>query len=244
MMKMISVGVLTVLVTFLSHRKTIQIFIIGDSTASQKEAKAFPETGWGMELPTFFNKDIVIENHAMNGRSTKSFINEKRWGTVLSKIKAGDFVIIQFGHNDEKIDRPEVGTTLGEYKSNLIRFVSDSRAKKANPILLTPIMRRNFINGQFKDTHQGYPAVVRQVADSLKVPLIDMHKESEKLILGMGELNSTKLFNHVDIGHVNYPEGKKDNTHLSPEGAKIIAKLIAIGIKKSNTTLANKVIGL
>jgi len=214
------------------------IYIIGDSTAANKEEKAYPETGWGMELASFFDQSIVVDNRALNGRSTKSFINEKRWEAVLGSLKKGDYVLIQFGHNDEKIDKPEVGTSLTAYQANLLRFVKETQAKKAYPILLTPIMRRSFQNGVFKDTHAGYPAVVRKLADSLHVPLIDMHQKTEKLIVGLGELESIKLFNHVDSGHVHYPTGKKDNTHLSPYGAKIIAGLVVEGIMDAKLKLA------
>ena len=210
----------------------LTIYIIGDSTAANKSANAFPETGWGMELSSFFDKNVNIENRAMNGRSTKSFINEKRWENILSTLKAGDYVFIQFGHNDEKIDKPNVGTSLAEYKANLIKYVQETQAKNANPVLLTPIMRRSFKDGVFVDTHQGYPYIVRQLADSLQIPLIDMHRKTENLIVNFGEDSSKGIFNHVAVGHVNYPDGKKDDTHLSPVGAKIVANLVIEGIKE------------
>lgn len=213
------------------------LYIIGDSTAANKQPKAFPETGWGMEIGSFLTDGITVDNRAVNGRSTKSFINENKWQAVVDKLQPGDFVLIEFGHNDEKTDKPEVGTTLAEYKINLIKFVQETQAKKANPILLTPIMRRSFKNGVFKDTHLGYPDVVRKLADSLHLPLIDMQRKTEKLIVDLGDEPSKKLFNYVEPGHVNYPEGKKDDTHLSPEGAKIIAGLVAEGIRETHTDL-------
>ncbi|MEE1944659.1 rhamnogalacturonan acetylesterase [Pedobacter sp. KR3-3] len=213
------------------------LYIIGDSTAANKQPKAFPETGWGMEIGSFLTDGITVDNRAVNGRSTKSFINENKWQAVADKLQPGDFVLIEFGHNDEKTDKPEVGTTLVEYKANLIKFVQETQAKKANPILLTPIMRRSFKNGVFKDTHLGYPDVVRKLADSLHLPLIDMQRKTEKLIVGLGDEASKKLFNYVEPGHVNYPDGKKDDTHLSPEGAKAVAGLVAEGIKETHTDL-------
>lgn len=218
----------------------LKIYIIGDSTAANKTAQAYPETGWGMELQSFFKEQVIVDNRALNGRSTKSFINEKRWEEVLKTLQAGDFVFIQFGHNDEKIDRPDVGTSLDEYKQNLIQYIRDTRNKKANPVLLTPIARRNFKNGTFSDTHGGYPNVVRLLADSLKVPLIDMHKKTGKLLSDLGEQNSLHLFNHVDSGHVNYPKGKVDNTHLSPDGAKAVAALVVDGIRELKLSLNRK----
>lgn len=240
MYKLLSVFVLSLISFSLPSEKPIVVYIIGDSTAANKAPNAFPETGWGMELGSYFNEKVQVDNRAMNGRSTKSFINEKRWDAILTTLKQGDYVLIQFGHNDEKIDKPGTGTSLAEYKANLIKFVQETKAKKANPILLTPIMRRSFKDGEFVDTHQGYPLVVRQVADSLKIPLIDMHQKTEKLIVDLGDEASVALFNHVNVGHVNYPAGKKDDTHLSPKGAKIIAALLVQGIRELNIPLAKK----
>ncbi|WP_246076904.1 rhamnogalacturonan acetylesterase [Pedobacter ureilyticus] len=220
------------------REKKITLFIVGDSTAANKVEKALPENGWGMRIGEFFSDKVTIANKAANGRSTKSFIAERRWQAVLNELKPGDFVFIQFGHNDEKIDKPDVGTSLDEYKANLILYVNQAKEKKANPVLLTPIMRRSFTNGVFVDTHKGYPDVVRKLADSLKVPLIDMHQKTQKLLVGLGEQGSIKLFNHLDSGHVNYPKGVKDNTHLNVEGAKEVAALVAQGIKEQKLGLA------
>lgn len=232
MYKFLSVFILSLISYNLPNQKPIVVYIIGDSTAANKTPNAFPETGWGMELGSFFNEKVQVDNRALNGRSTKSFINEKRWDAILTTLKKGDYVLIQFGHNDEKIDKPDVGTSLMEYKANLIKFVKETQAKKANPILLTPIMRRSFKDGVLIDTHQGYPFVVRQVADSLQIPLIDMHRKTAKVIALLGEESAKRLFNHVDVGHVNYPDGKKDDTHLSPKGAKIFAGLVIEGINE------------
>ncbi len=238
MYKNVIMGLSLILLSLTTSQQTTIIYIIGDSTAANKSPKAFPETGWGMELQSFFDTEVKVDNRAMNGRSTKSFINEKRWESVLTTLKAGDYVLIEFGHNDEKIDKPELGTSLEEYKLNLIKYVKETQAKKAHPILMTPIMRRIFKDGVFSDTHLGYPDVVRKLADSLHVPLIDMHRKTEKLIVDLGQKPSIKLFNHVDSGHVNYPQGKIDNTHLSPEGAKIVAGLVVEGIKETKIGLA------
>lgn len=229
---------LTLMSFSLIKKEMVTLFIVGDSTAADKQPKAYPETGWGMEIAAFFNKEVKIDNRALNGKSTKSFLNEKRWEAVLKDLKAGDYVLIEFGHNDEKIDKPEVGTSLVEYKTNLIKYIRETQAKKANPILLTPIARRSFKNGVFSDTHKGYPDVVRKLADSLHIPLIDMQRKTEKLIIGLGDEPSKKLFLYVDSGHVNYPTGKKDDTHLNPGGAKKVASLVAEGIKETKSPLA------
>lgn len=214
------------------------VYIIGDSTAANKSEKAFPETGWGMALGELFNNKVKVDNRAMNGRSTKSFINEKRWEAVLATLKAGDYVLIEFGHNDEKVDKPAVGTSLAEFKINLAKYVRETQEKKAFPVLMTPIVRRNFKGGVLTDTHGAYPNVVRKLADSLKVPLIDMLKKTEKMVGRLGDEPSKKLYLHVDSGHVNYPKGKKDDTHLSPDGAKAYASLAAEGLRENKLPLA------
>lgn len=229
-----------VLMSFaLIQNKKITLWMIGDSTMSIKQPKAYPETGWGMPFSLFFNKKIIVDNRAVNGRSTLSFISEDRWKTVYDNLKQGDYVFIEFGHNDEKVDKPGVGTTIEQYKANLARFVNDARLKKAIPVLLTPIMRRNFQNGKLADTHLGYPDAVRKVADSLNVPLIDMQRKTEILLTSLGEQESVKLFNHVPPGTENYPDGKKDDTHLSPEGARRIAGLAAEGVRELKLGLAD-----
>ncbi|WP_316850027.1 rhamnogalacturonan acetylesterase [Pedobacter agri] len=223
---------------FTLSRKQTTLYIIGDSTAANKSEKAYPETGWGMALQAFFKDDVKVDNRALNGRSTKSFRNENRWQPILDQLKAGDYVFIEFGHNDEKVDKPTVGVTLADFKINLVNYVNETRSKKAIPVLLTPVSRRSFKNGVLVDSHGGYPAVTRKVADSLKVPLIDMLLKTESLLNRLGDQGSVKLFLHVDSGHVNYPKGKKDDTHLSPDGAKEIAGLAVQGMRESKLGLA------
>ena len=229
-----------ILASFTFIQKKSTIYIIGDSTAANKQPKAYPETGWGMELQSFFNSEIVVDNRALNGRSTKSFKAEKQWQPILEKLAPGDYVLIEFGHNDEKIEKPGIGTSLAEFKTNLINYVNETRSKKAVPVLLTPISRRSFKNGVLLDSHGDYPKVTRKVADSLKVPLIDVLVKTENLLTKLGDLPSIKLFNYVDSGNVNYPTGKKDDTHLSPEGAKQIAALVVDGIKERKLGIAKK----
>lgn len=242
MKKYLPVLLILCLSFYAMKRKQTTIYIIGDSTAANKKPEAFPETGWGMELQCFFSNEVKVDNRALNGRSTKSFINEKRWEPILTSLQKGDYVFIEFGHNDEKLDKPGIGTTLEEYRANLVKYVNETRVHKAIPVLMTPIARRNFVNSVLTDTHGEYPNVVRRVADSLKVPLIDMQQKTDWLLAGLGEEASIKLFNHVDAGHQNYREGKKDNTHLSVEGAKQVARLVAKGVKENKLALAKYLI--
>jgi lysophospholipase L1-like esterase/predicted GH43/DUF377 family glycosyl hydrolase len=230
----------------LGQKQIITVFLAGDSTMAQKNSDKRPETGWGEYLQSQFDDSRVkIENHAQNGRSTKSFINEGRWQAIIDKLKRGDYVFIEFGHNDEKLDKPEVGAAANtDYRNNLIRFIKDVRAKNAYPVLLTPVMRRRFNEkGEFYDTHGEYPDAVRKVAAELKVPLIDMHRKSEAIIKNLGVEASKKLFLILrEREHPNYPKGSDDNTHFSAFGAEQMARAAADGIAETRIALAKYLI--
>lgn len=205
----------------------ITIFLAGDSTCAAKVPEKRPETGWGEMFGAHFNpKKVKIDNRAMNGRSTKTFISEGRWQAIVKDLKKGDYVFIQFGHNDSSKDKGERYTPPEDYRKNLIRFIEDVRAKKATPVLLTPVMRRRFDKeGKFYDTHGEYPDIVRSVAKEYKAPLLDLHRETEALIKNFGEENSRQLFLHLTAGeNPNYPKGIEDNTHFSPDGAEAVAQ--------------------
>lgn len=237
---------ITVFVLFLNlfaaaQKKTVTIYLAGDSTLAAKAENKRPETGWGEFLQSYFDESkIKIENEAQNGRSTKSFIDEGRWQKIVENLKKGDYVFIEFGHNDEKIEDPKrYAAPETDYRNNLIKFVSDVRAKKAFPILLTPVVRRKFDqNENFQDTHGAYPEAVRKVAAELKVTLIDMHLESEKLLKTLGAENSRKLFLQLKPGeNSNYPNGVEDNTHFNASGAEAMAKIAVGEIKRQKIGL-------
>ena len=197
-----------------------------------------PETGWGEKLSNYFKKGVTISNHARNGRSTKSFIAEGRWQTVLDSLQKGDYVFIQFGHNDSKEDTARFSSPV-DYGKNLERFVRETQQKEAFPILLTPIVRRRFDEkGAFYDTHGEYPDAVRILAKSQNIPLIDLHQKSEALLVESGEEASESLFLWLEKGeNPNYPDGVSDNTHLSPKGAEKIAGLAVSGIEELDVPL-------
>ena len=215
------------------------VYMIGDSTMANKPVQDNPERGWGQLLPEFFNQEVTIENHAMNGRSTRSFIYEGRWDSVMKKLKKGDFVVIQFGHNDESLQKTERYCTPAEYLYNLARFIQDVRNKRAEPILCTHVQRRKFNEkGLFQDTHGDYPGIVRELAAQLAVPLVDMQKKSEKVIVGYGEEGSKKIFLHITAGeYKSLPNGREDNTHFSEYGARLMAGLFCEGLKEINHSL-------
>ncbi len=205
------------------------IFLIGDSTmADKKDPEKNPEHGWGQLLPELMSSEIDIQNHAVNGRSTRSFIAEGRWEKVKDLLKPGDFVFIQFGHNDQKINDPERYTNpYTAYRYNLEKFVQETREKGATPILFSSIVRRNFNEeGVLVDTHGLYPLVTRMVAKDLNVSFIDMQWLTERLETGYGPEESKKLHLHLEPGEDPYePEGMQDNTHLSKKGATLVASL-------------------
>ena len=222
-------------------KEPITVYLAGDSTMAQKLPEKRPETGWGEALQKFFKADEVrIENHAQNGRSTRTFITEKRWQAIIDKLKKGDYVFIQFGHNDESKEKVDRYTPPADYRNNLIKFISEVREKKAVPVLMTPVMRRRFDeNGNFFDTHGEYPDIVRTVAAEYKVVLIDMHHETENLIKRYGVEASKKLFLQLAPGeNSNYPKGIEDNTHFSPLGAGLVAGLVVDAIREQKLTLA------
>ncbi len=223
-----------------AQKRPVTIFLAGDSTMAPKQADKRPETGWGEMLGQHFREGTVrIENRAMNGRSTKTFISEGRWQAIVDDLREGDHVFIQFGHNDQSKEKGERYTPPEDYKRNLAGFVEEVRAKQGVPVLLTPVMRRRFDkDGKFYDTHGEYPDLVRTVAAEMKVPLIDMHKMSEEIIVKYGVEGSKKLFLQLKAGeNVNYPNGIDDNTHFSPLGAEEMAKLAVEGIGKTKIAL-------
>ena len=212
-----------------------RIYYAADSIVAQKNIFTYPETGIGQMLPLYLKRTVFVQNHAENGRSTKSFIDESRLATIDNDIREGDFLFIQFGHNDEKQADPTRYTeAYGEYQTNLEKFVNVARNHKAYPVLITPLCRRQFDeNGVLQDTHGDYPEAMRQLAKRLEVPLIDLTPLSFAAVSEAGDEASKKWFMNIPAGeYPNYPDGKADNSHLRPEGAMFFAGIIAKELKK------------
>ncbi len=216
-----------------AEKKKIKIFLAGDSTMSIKETKAYPETGWGMPFVYFWDSTVIIVNRAKNGRSTKTFISEGLWRSIYEEAGPGDYVFIQFGHNDESKDKGERYATPDTFRMNLARFVADTRAKGATPILLTPVSRRKFdTSGTALETHKEYSAYVKEVAAQEKVLFIDLDTKSRELYQQFGKNDSKLLFMQLKPGeHPNYPDGRDDNTHFNELGARLIAQIVLNEIK-------------
>ncbi|ALP38419.1 esterase [Paenibacillus sp. IHB B 3084] len=215
---------------------TSRLFIAGDSTAAQKGATEKPMTGWGEHLQSYFDSSIQVDNRAVNGRSTKSFIAEGRLAHIEKDFRAGDYLFIQFGHNDEKKEDPTRYTDPdGDYRQNLIQCIESARERGGIPVLLTSVSRRRFTTDGEPDPLAvgAYPAAMRRVAEETRTPLLDIFEASQQLYRAMGEEGSKQLFMHLpEKAHPNYPAGVTDNTHFSDEGARQIAKLVAEAISK------------
>ena len=224
-------------------KKKTTLWLIGDSTMSVKDVKAYPETGWGMPFVFFWDSTIAVDNRAKNGRSTRSFMEEGLWKPVMEQMQEGDYVFIQFGHNDE-VPTKKTYTKEDEFKTLLKKYIADTRSKKANPILLTPVARRKFDStGHIQETHAVYAQIVRDVAKEENVPMIDLAEKAKTLYQQMGRDVSKYLFNYLLPGeHPNYPEGKEDDTHFSELGARRIAEIVLAEIKNLKLELADRAI--
>jgi lysophospholipase L1-like esterase len=224
------------------NSKAFTIYTIGDSTMADKKPENYPETGWCQVLENFLDESVTVENHARNGRSSKSFIEEGRWQVVLDSLSPGDYVFIQFGHNDQKdYDSTRYTTPFGTYAENLETFVKQTRDKGAFPILLTSIVRRKFgEDGQLVDTHGDYPDAVRQVAQQMDVPLVDLQKLTEAWVNSLGDELSKEMYLWVPVSE-NHPEGRQDDTHLSEKGAFQIAKMALAECVSQDLAFANNI---
>lgn len=235
----ISICVL-VFISWISNEEP-RIFLVGDSTMADKPLIGNPERGWGQMIPSFCKDGVSIENHARNGRSTKSFIREGRWNAVVERLRPGDYVLIQFGHNDaKKEDSTRFADAHTDYKTNLLQMIRDARSKQATPVLITPVCRRRFdANGKFYDVHGDYPPVVRELSKEENVPLIDLHKKSMELFTRLGQEETKKLFLWADSGaYLALPKGTRDDTHFNSRGAEEVAKLVVAGIQELDVPLS------
>ena len=255
MKKLLVIVAALLLLTSAMPEKTTTIFVIGDSTAANKDTTGGKqERGWAMVLQEYFDEHMItVDNHAVNGRSSKSFIDEGRWDKVLAKIKPGDYVIIQFGHNDEKPKADRHTDPGSTFDYNLAKFVRETRERGGIPVLMNPVVRRNFFvkapendddeklrTQTFKDgvkmvegdtlidTHGLYRVAPRDVAQRMNCHFVDANRITHDLEQGLGTEASKRLHMWFRPGtEPTEPEGKQDNTHYSIYGATIVARLLA-----------------
>lgn len=211
------------------------LYWAGDSTVAFNSRKTYPQTGIGQVFSLFTQPEIMVKNNAINGRSTKSFIDEGRLDQIDTAIQPGDFLFIQFGHNDEKERDPlrftEAATSFKQYLS---LYLDVAEAHHAFPLLITPLERMIFEeNHLVPSAHLPYVQAMREVAEERAVALVDLFARSRKAIDTMGEEKSCELFMHIKPHqYENYPLGKDDNTHLQQRGAVYFASLLAEEIAK------------
>lgn len=213
-------------------KQATTIYLAGDSTVTDQDT--FPYAGWGQMLPLYFKTDVAIDNHAMSGRSSRSFINEGRLAAIMEQIKPGDYLWIQFGHNDEKPDEERATEPFGSFKEMLAVYVEESRARGAKPVLITPMHRRKFDEqGRIIDTHGDYLLGMKQLAAELDVPLIDLAAKSKDLYERLGDEPSKALFMWAYPGEfIHFPDGAQDDTHFQELGGIQIAGLVAEGVRE------------
>ena len=255
-MKKLLLAALTLFVlTSMTNDKVTTIFVIGDSTAAKKDISGGKqERGWAMALKCYFDTTYIrVDNHAVNGRSSKSFIDEGRWDKVLSLMKPGDYVIIQFGHNDEKPQASRHTDPGSTFDYNLAKFVRETREHGGIPVLMNCVVRRNFtikapkndddeklrtqtfkdapkvIEGDtLVDTHGLYAVAPRDVARRMNCLFVDANKITHDLEQSLGREGSKKLHMWFLPGEEpSEPKGKQDNTHYNIDGAHQVASRLA-----------------
>jgi lysophospholipase L1-like esterase len=242
---LVFVCVLITTAAFLSPKKRIRVWLIGDSTVCIQPRDRSPVTGWGTPFEDFFDSTVTVLNKARGGRSTRTFISEGRWQSVYDSLQEGDYVMIQFGHNDEAKE-PQYSdryTPVPDYKTNLIRFITEARRKKVNPVLVTPVTRMAFDSmGNIKETHKEYSAAVWEVGKQYNTPVIDLDARSRELLQEYGPKWSKVLYMQLDsLEHPHYPNGRRDNTHFNEYGARKMAQLVLAEIRKLKLDLADRI---
>jgi lysophospholipase L1-like esterase len=220
------------------------IHIAGDSTAADYAPARYPQSGWGQFLGCALDGTTTVRNHAVGGRSTRTFIGEKRLERIQSEIRAGDTLLIQFGHNDAntvKIER--YADPMGAYRTNLARMIAVAKSAGAQPVLITPVTRRNWQGGRVKADFTPWSDAMRALAAELRVPLIDLERESGAWVEQAGEEGSKRYFLHhaASEGIASFPNGIADDTHFSEIGARGIAEIVARGLKALDLPVSSHV---
>ncbi|WP_420143677.1 rhamnogalacturonan acetylesterase [Sphingobium sp.] len=222
------------------------ILIASDSTAAPYKADRYPQVGWGQMLQCGLSPNVRVANHAMGGRSTRTFLSEGRWERLLADMMPGDTVLIQFGHNDQARGKPERwAPAQSDYRNNLMRFIWDVRGAGGIPVLVTPVARRNFgADGKAMADYPEFSGVMRQLSQDMHVPLIDLETLSRHWLDRAGEEAAKRYYLHyrAEDGIAAFPKGVTDNTHFSEIGGRQVADLVAGGLKALNLPISDKVL--
>lgn len=234
---------LTSTVQAASPPPALRIVIAGDSTAQDYKADRYPQSGWGTMLRCAVADNVTIDNRAIGGRSTNSFIREGRLDTIAADLKKGDTLLIQFGHNDASVDKPERYTTIPQYEANLRRFLAAAKKAGAKAVIITPVARRDFKDGVEQPGFPAYADAARRVARATHTPLIDLGASSQALVQAAGPDSAKSYYLHYDASAKmpGFPKGIADDTHFSELGARRIADLVAIGLKDTRLPVAKYV---
>jgi lysophospholipase L1-like esterase len=222
-----------------------RIFIASDSTAQDYKPDRFPQMGWGMFLKCALQPGVEVENRAIGGRSTRTFLSEGRWDKLLADARAGDVVLIQFGHNDASHSRPErYAPAATVYRDNLLRMIWEAKGRGLFPVLVTPPARRSFEDGRAKADFAAWSAVERELVVTTNTPLIDLEARSLEFVTRAGEAGAKKYFLHLTPADKapGFPRGVTDDTHFSELGARAMANLVAGELKGLKLPVAEKVL--
>ena len=204
----------------------ITIYLAADSTVRDYDPTEYPQAGWGQFIGDYLTDEVVIKNHAVGGRSSKTFITEGRLAKIEEEISANDFLFIQMGHNDSTNDRPERYTEpYGSYKSYLQQYINMAKSKKAIPVLITPVGRLHYVNDEFLMDFGDYCNAMKELAEENEVYLIDLMKRSINYLSSIGYVNANGLY-MISVNGT-------DCTHFTEKGAKEMAKLVCDGMKES-----------
>jgi lysophospholipase L1-like esterase len=231
------ITVQSVMVAVAPNGTVRKVYLIGDSTVCNYSASAYPQAGWGQMLPFFFDKNsVVIDNRAIGGRSSRSFYQQGRWTPIVGLLQPGDFVFIQFGHNDRNSADTSRYTSPTDYKKYLTKYVNDTRSKGAFPVLVSPMIMNAYsgttLRNVFTESGNDYRGAMLEVATNLKVPFIDLNIKSFNYIKSLGQTYATRYVYHTYPAgeYPNYPNGNSDGTHFQEMGAIDMARFVVEGL--------------
>lgn len=244
--KFLGMLVLSILLAVTAEARSPKIWIIGDSIFKSYDSQYAPLAGVGQMIKPFCKRGVKVRNRAVSGTSTKSFRDCGYWKDVIDEIRKGDYLLIHFGHNDQKRNKPKVyAEAETAYSQNLSKYIEEARSKGARPVLITSMCRRYFRDGHLIHTLKDYPKYCRLVAKKQKVPLLDLNRISFVKVDSMGEVRSKSIYNHIpENSKYTYwttEQNKKshtDNSHLNFSGAKLAAKWLIEDTKKQKLELA------